>query len=65
MKKILLVALLVLIHQSAAAYEVNVPENISYYEYCYASNQCEVPEDLQSIISQNFQAIAQGQPSIY
>jgi len=44
---------------------INIPENISYYEYCYMSSQCDVPEEYQEIIAENILSIKRGQPALY
>lgn len=49
--------------QAEEAFEV--PENIGYYEYCYMSNQCEVPSKIQDIIVMNVSNIKHGLQAIY
>jgi len=68
MKKIIAIFVLISCFQITNASEeekLNVPENISYYEYCYNSWQCEVPEDLQEIINENIQAIMSWEDPLY
>lgn len=49
----------------ATANDLEVPENIAYYEYCYMSNQCEVPSEIKDLIVMNVANIKNGLPNIY
>lgn len=42
-----------------------VPENIDYYEYCYNSWSCEVPDYLEDIITQNILSIMSWKEPLY
>lgn len=46
-------------------YNIYVPENIEYMEYCYMSSQCEVPEYTQKLIHVNMLLIKKGLNPIY
>ena len=39
---------------------LSVPENIEYMEYCYASNQCEVPTRYLPMVESRIEAIKRG-----
>jgi hypothetical protein len=45
--------------------EIVVPENIDYYEYCYNSWACVVPDYLVDIITQNILAIMSWKEPLY
>jgi hypothetical protein len=66
MKKIIYTFLLLCFSCSfAVANNIEIPENIAYYEYCYMSNQCEVPSEVKDIIVMNVANIKHGLPAIY
>lgn len=42
-----------------------IPENIAYYEYCYMSGQCDIPDEVEDLIVMNILSIKFGMPSVY
>jgi len=71
-KTIILIVLLLASLQSVQAYNYNwkeyniyLPENIEYLEYCYNSNQCEVPNKYKKIINLNILLIKYWYEKLY
>jgi len=67
-KKIIILLLVVTAMSSSVEWKTlskKQIEKLNYYTYCYNSNQCEVPKELQRLIELNIQLIKQWKEPIF